>query len=59
MANTTKKIMKTNGFGDVIMVLKGMVEEISLPIEKIDIIISKWMGYFLLFENIPNTILYA
>ena len=26
---------------------------------KVDIIISEWMGYFLLFENMLNTVLYA
>lgn len=43
----------------VITVLKGKVEELDLPIAKVDIIISEWMGYFLLFENMLNTVLYA
>lgn len=43
----------------VITVLKGKVEEIELPVAKVDIIISEWMGYFLLFENMLNTVLYA
>lgn len=43
----------------VITVLKGKVEEIELPVSKVDIIISEWMGYFLLFENMLNTVLYA
>jgi hypothetical protein len=43
----------------VITVLKGKVEEIELPVTKVDIIISEWMGYFLLFENMLNTVLYA
>lgn len=43
----------------VITVLKGKVEEIDLPVAKVDIIISEWMGYFLLFENMLNTVLYA
>lgn len=43
----------------VVTVLKGKVEEINLPVEKVDIIISEWMGYFLLFENMLDTVLYA
>jgi len=35
------------------------VEEIELPVPHVDIIISEWMGYFLLFENMLNTVLYA
>lgn len=43
----------------VITVLKGKIEEIELPVAKVDIIISEWMGYFLLFENMLNTVLYT
>lgn len=43
----------------VITVLKGKVEEIELPVSHVDIIISEWMGYFLLFEYMLNTVLYA
>ncbi|KAI6679595.1 hypothetical protein NL676_033476 [Syzygium grande] len=59
MADTAKKIVESNGFSNVITVLKGKVEEIDLPVAKVDIIISEWMGYFLLFENMLNTVLYA
>lgn len=43
----------------VITVLKGKIEEIELPVAQVDIIVSEWMGYFLLFENMLNTVLYA
>lgn len=43
----------------VVTVLKGKIEDIELPVAKVDIIISEWMGYFLLFENMLNTVLYA
>ncbi|KAL5201157.1 hypothetical protein ABZP36_035511 [Zizania latifolia] len=59
MADMAKEIVKTNGFSDVITVIKGKVEEIELPVQKVDVIISEWMGYFLLFENMLNTVLYA
>ncbi|XP_058068032.1 probable protein arginine N-methyltransferase 1 [Magnolia sinica] len=59
MADMAKEIIQANGFSDVITVLKGKVEEIALPVAHVDIIISEWMGYFLLFENMLNTVLYA
>ncbi|OVA11775.1 Ribosomal L11 methyltransferase [Macleaya cordata] len=59
MADMAKEIVETNGFSNVITVLKGKVEEIVLPVPKVDIIISEWMGYFLLFENMLDTVLYA
>jgi protein arginine N-methyltransferase 1 len=43
----------------VITVIKGKVEEIELPVPKVDVIISEWMGYFLLFENMLDTVLFA
>ncbi|XP_057506812.1 probable protein arginine N-methyltransferase 1.2 isoform X2 [Actinidia eriantha] len=59
MADMAQEIVKVNGFSDVITVLKGKVEEIELPVPQVDIIVSEWMGYFLLFENMLNTVLYA
>ncbi|GMQ06202.1 hypothetical protein CsSME_00050875 [Camellia sinensis var. sinensis] len=59
MADMAQEIVKVNGFSDVITVLKGKIEEIELPIAQVDIIVSEWMGYFLLFENMLNTVLYA
>ncbi|XP_072996482.1 probable protein arginine N-methyltransferase 1 isoform X1 [Typha latifolia] len=59
MADMAKEIVQTNGFSSVITVLKGKVEDIELPVTHVDVIISEWMGYFLLFENMLNTVLYA
>ncbi|KAK4766832.1 hypothetical protein SAY87_008474 [Trapa incisa] len=59
MADMAKEIVVANGLSKVITVLKGKVEELDLPIAKVDIIISEWMGYFLLFENMLSTVLYA
>ena len=30
-----------------ITLIKGKMEDIQLPVEKVDIIVSEWMGYFL------------
>ncbi|KAG6555892.1 hypothetical protein Mapa_002534 [Marchantia paleacea] len=59
MADTAREIVRANGYSDVITVLKGKVEEIELPTPHVDVIVSEWMGYFLLFENMLNTVLYA
>ncbi|CAK9144099.1 unnamed protein product [Ilex paraguariensis] len=59
MADMAQEIVKSNGFSNVITVLKGKVEEIELPVAQVDIIISEWMGYFLLYENMLDTVLYA
>eukprot|EP00624_Nannochloropsis_granulata_P006026 evm.model.NODE_4365_length_7507_cov_22.568668.1 len=54
-----KQIVATNGFADRITLIRGKVEEIELPVESVDIIISEWMGYFLLYESMLDTVLYA
>ena len=46
----TRKIVKANGFEDHIVLLHGKMEEVKLPVDKVDIIISEWMGY-LLYES--------
>lgn len=43
----------------VITLIKGKIEEIELPVEKVDIIISEWMGYCLLYESMLDTVLFA
>ena len=42
-----------------ITLVKGKLEEATLPIAQYDIIISEWMGYFLLYESMLDTVLYA
>jgi protein arginine N-methyltransferase 1 len=42
-----------------ITVIKGKMEEIELPVKHVDIIISEWMGYFLLYESMLDSVLYA
>ncbi|XP_035662587.1 protein arginine N-methyltransferase 3-like isoform X2 [Branchiostoma floridae] len=52
-------IVRENNLNHVIKLIKGRVEDIQLPVEKVDVIISEWMGYFLLFESMLDTVLYA
>lgn len=40
--------------------VKGRIEDTPLPIQdRVDIIISEWMGYFLLFEGMLDSVIYA
>ncbi|QPH00023.1 type I protein arginine N-methyltransferase Rmt1 [Epichloe festucae Fl1] len=54
-----REIVKINGLSDKITLIQGKMEEIELPFPKVDIIISEWMGYFLLYESMLDTVLYA
>ena len=58
-----------------IVLIKGKLEDVELPVDKVDIIISEvssdffswlwkadsvqWMGYFLLYESMLDTVLLA
>ena len=57
--NQAVEIVKENGFADTITLLQGKVEEVVLPVDKVDIIVSEWMGYFLIYESMLDTVLYA
>jgi type I protein arginine methyltransferase len=59
-----KEIVQANGLSSKITLLQGKMEEVEMPREhmnngKVDIIISEWMGYFLLYESMLDTVLYA
>ncbi|CZS90978.1 histone-arginine methyltransferase CARM1 [Rhynchosporium agropyri] len=54
-----KEIVEVNGMSDKITLLQGKMEEVEIPFPKVDIIISEWMGYFLLYESMLDTVLYA
>lgn len=54
-----KEIVERNGMTSKITLLQGKMEEVKMPFSKVDIIISEWMGYFLLYESMLDTVLYA
>jgi protein arginine N-methyltransferase 1 len=54
-----KEIVEVNGMSSQITLLQGKMEEVNLPFPQVDIIISEWMGYFLLYESMLDTVLYA
>lgn len=53
-----RQIIAENGYQDIITVIQGIAEEIDLP-EKVDVVISEWMGYALLYESMLPSVIFA
>lgn len=59
MASVAERLVQANGLGEVVTVVRGKMEEANLP-EKVDVIISEWMGFYLFHEvararvTVPN-----
>jgi len=45
-----RRLIKRNGFGDRITVIRGDIERVNLP-EHVDVIVSEWLGSFGVDEN--------
>lgn len=56
-----REIVKQNGLSHKITVFKGKMEEIDFPFKEgeVDIIVSEWMGYYLLYESMLDCVLWA
>ncbi|EEA05393.1 arginine N-methyltransferase protein, putative [Cryptosporidium muris RN66] len=54
-----KRIVEDNGMSSKIQVIYGIIEEVELPIKKVDIIVSEWMGFYLLHEGMLDSVIYA
>ena len=52
-------IVFENGVSNVVKCLKGKIEEVPLPVDKVDVIVSEWMGYGLLYESMLDSVLWA
>ena len=53
-------IVRENSLEKTITLLKGRLEDISeLNGVKFDVIVSEWMGYFLLFEGMLDSVIAA
>ncbi|KAL4714943.1 hypothetical protein ACJJTC_003094 [Scirpophaga incertulas] len=56
----TKEIIKENNFEDIIEVIHSKVEDVVLPDNiKVDVIVSEWMGFYLLHEGMLDSVLIA
>ncbi|KAL8841876.1 MAG: hypothetical protein Q9170_000749 [Blastenia crenularia] len=54
-----REIVFENGLSDTIQCLRGRIEEVTLPVKKVDIIVSEWMGYCLLYEAMLDSVIWA
>eukprot|EP01134_Creolimax_fragrantissima_P006897 CFRG6897T1 len=59
IVDVARKIVATNGLDHIVTLIQGKVEEVTLPVDHVDIIISEWMGYALLYESMLDTVIYA
>lgn len=53
------EIVHENGLDQQIRLIKGKLEEASLGDAQFDVIVSEWMGYFLLFEGMLDSVIMA
>ncbi|XVF08901.1 hypothetical protein REPUB_Repub07fG0044500 [Reevesia pubescens] len=53
-----RSFVKANNLQDIVEVIEGSMEEVVLP-EKVDGIISEWMGYLLLRESMFDSVICA
>lgn len=58
MCEHARQLVKANGLEGVVEVIEGSIEDVTLP-EKVDVIISEWMGYFLLRESMFDSVICA
>ena len=58
VAKHAEAMAVSNGLSGVVTVIEGTIEEVGLP-EQVDIIVSEWMGHFLLRESMIDSLLYA
>lgn len=58
MAECARELVAANGCCDRITVIKGKMEEVQLP-EKVDVVVSEPMGFFLVHERMLETFVSA
>ncbi|KAL8576897.1 hypothetical protein ACOMHN_064681 [Nucella lapillus] len=58
-AHLCKQIVEQNGFGDRIEVIHSTVEKVDLKGAKVDVIVSEWMGFYLLHESMLDSVIVA
>lgn len=59
--NKARGIAFANGLAENITFVQGKMEDIALPpgVETVDVIVSEWMGYCLLYEAMLDSVLFA
>ncbi|XP_071735822.1 probable protein arginine N-methyltransferase 6 [Rutidosis leptorrhynchoides] len=58
IALQANEVVKANNLSDKVIVLHGRVEDVQID-EEVDVIISEWMGYMLLYESMLGSVIVA
>ncbi|XVF67048.1 hypothetical protein PTKIN_Ptkin10aG0089700 [Pterospermum kingtungense] len=58
IAVQANEVVKANNLADKVIVLHGRVEDVEID-EGVDVIISEWMGYMLLYESMLGSVITA
>ncbi len=58
VAQTAANLVKSNDLGDRVRIFRGPAQELELP-EKVDVIVSEWLGHFAFVENMLDDVLTA
>ncbi|KAI5678565.1 hypothetical protein M9H77_09515 [Catharanthus roseus] len=58
IAVQANEVIKANNLSDTVTVLHGRVEDVEID-EEVDVIISEWMGYMLLYESMLGSVIRA
>lgn len=59
IVHVARKVIEANNLSDKITLVHAKAEDANLPVDFVDIIISEWMGYFLLYESMLDTVIYC
>jgi len=63
IAEQAKVIVKANKLDSVVKIVRGKIEEVDLTpycqLGEVDIIVSEWMGYALLYESMLDSVIIA
>ncbi|CAL8081281.1 unnamed protein product [Calicophoron daubneyi] len=54
-----QETLRVNNLDDRITLIRDRVETVQLPVDQVDVIISEWMGYFLFFESMLDSVIIA
>lgn len=58
MARLARELVRRNGLEQTVQVIEGRAEDVELP-EKVDCIVSEWMGFYLLHESMLDSVISA
>ena len=58
MTEQVTKLIERNQLESQVRILPGLMEEVQVP-EQVDVIVSEWMGYMLLYESMLDSVIFA